>query len=705
MCIAFLRDGKFREEFYQYPEELETVLSSIEEKVQTHNVYFCPQLLLDKKRSKGHIAATPNIWSDLDTCPPEELYVEPTIVVESSPERYQALWSLEGVVDPDDAEDISRRIAYAHADLGADISGWDLTQLLRVPLTYNFKYVNRMDTPVVTVIKSNRNLYRQSDFKEYPATADYVKTEIPMPDEEDLPQSAEDLLQERRQALNPLIWRYFVEEPMNDWSKTLWNLQMLLYESGFKREEVFVIARASKCNKYARDNKAEYLLWKEVCRSDQKAALHEKLLVDKPEKHIELLTEEERELVASQGDTFIERYIHWASSLGDAATQYHEAGAFVLLSALLSGSVRLPTSYGTIIPNLWFMILADTTLTRKSTAMDIAMDLLADLDDGVGADAIMATDGSIEGMMRTLASRAGRPSVFLRDEFSGLLEQMTKKDYMAGMPELLTKLYDGKMQKRVLSKETIEVRDPRLIMFTGGIRNKITGIMSYEQVSSGFMPRFIFITAESDINRVRPIGPPTMKTTGARDQIAAELEDLSHHYNRTQELHIKKLDVNVKEHVIFDAEMTVDAWIRYNEVETFLLDQGLKSDRPEIMTPIGDRLGKSILKAALLIAAARQREDKVVIEVQDVLRAIMYGERWRTYADDVMENIGKSQTERLLDTLYKAILKNPSGLSRSRLMQSYHLSAKDASFYFETLEQRGLISRQKAGRTELLTAR
>ena len=95
------------------------------------------------------------------------------------------------------------------------------------------------------------------------------------------------------------------------------------------------------------------------------------------------------------------------------------------------------------------MILAETTLTRKTTAMDIPMDLLAEVDES----AIMATDGSLEGLFTNLSMRPKKPSVFLRDEFSGLIDAMTKKDYMAGMPEMLTKLYDGKFQRRLLRKE------------------------------------------------------------------------------------------------------------------------------------------------------------------------------------------------------------------------------------------------------------
>lgn len=705
VCIAYIANtGKktFREEFFRYPQEMPQMLSAIANNVMSQNVYFCPQLLRDKKRTKENVEVTPNVWSDLDFCSPDHLFVEPTITVESSPGRYQAYWVLDKPIDPDDAENLSQRIAYKHADQGADRSGWDLTQLLRVPYTNNYKYGKGLDIPQVKVIAANRNLYRKADFAEYPETPEYVATDIPMPTKEDMPKSAEGLLQERRMTLNPMIWHLFSEEPAeHTWSQALWNLEMLLFETGFSRTEVYVIAAEARCNKYARDGKPAQMLWKDVCRAEQKALVHQQLLVpDEGKKQVTLLSEEERARVESSGDTFIERYIGWASSLGDAAQQYHQAGAFVILSSLLAGSVKLPTSYGTIVPNIWFMILADTTLTRKTTAMDIAMDLVLEVDD----DVVMATDGSLEGLLTGLSSRPGKPSVFLRDEFSGLLEQMTKKDYMAGMPELLTKLYDGKMQKRMLRKEVIEVRDPRLILFAGGIKNKITGLLTYEHVSSGFMPRFVFITAESDLGRLRPIGPPTDRTTGNKDAIMAELIDIQKHYNRTETLYIERLKTEVHQKMAFECVLTPEAWVRYNQLEASLLEAGLNSDRPDVMTPIGDRLSKSILKAAMLLAAANQKGDGVTITDLDILRAIKYGEQWRTHAQEVMDNVGKGTAERLLDTILRAIRRRPEGIPRSQLMQAYHLNARDTNLIFDTLEQRGMITRQRSGRTEILLA-
>jgi DNA primase RepB-like protein len=700
IAMAFLTPDKqnFWESYHHYPDAMPELLREIRQQLGSHNVYFCPNLFRKRKRKKEEVLSTPTAWSDLDTCDPDKLLVRPTIVLESSAHRWQALWRLDEV-DVDDAELLSQRIAYHHADDGADRSGWDLTQLLRVPLTYNFKYQGG-ELQVVRWADSYKSSYRLGDFVAYPATAESSVEILPMPAPENLPETAEELLQNKRQFLNPKLWGLYNTEPDEDWSKPLWQLHMMCAEAGFTREESFLIARESKCNKYARDGRSVKLLWKEVIRAHVRHETNEGLFAS-PEstERVALLTDEEREDVKRQPESFVERYITWGRGLGDAAHQYHQAGAFVILSTLLSGNVRLPTSFGTFIPNLWFMILADTTLTRKTTAMDLAVDLIAELDD----DAILATDGSIEGLMTSLSLRPGRPSIFLRDEFSGLLEAMTKKDYYAGMAEVFTKLYDGKMQKRVLRKETLEVRDPRLILFAGGIKNKVTGLLTFEQVSSGFMPRFIFITAESDVSKLKPLGPPTVKTDNGRQQILDEMMDLQAHYQTRHVTELKGLPgTKIEVPSMFEAQLTRDAWIRYNELEVQMLEAGTANEyRADTLTPTYDRLSKSILKAAVLLAASRVRQEQIVVELSDILRAIYYGEQWKIHADDVMQNIGKTTYERQIINIHKMIWRKP-GTSRSQIMQHYHLNAKTTTEIFQTMEQRGILTISRAGKAERL---
>lgn len=689
VCIAHkVKDGGMHENYFMYPDELPRLIEHCETFSLDNDVYFCPQLLGSRKRKKDNVQTCPTLWGDLDTASPAVMLVEPSVVVESSPKRYQAYWVLDKPIPAEQAEELCKKIAYYHEEDGADKSGWDLTQLLRVPFTPNFKYE---DTPIVTIISANQKKYRPSDFSEYPTPEGFEYSDIPFPDE--LPElDAKELLRVNQSELNPTVWTLFYETPTEDWSKALWQLELLLFEFGFNRIEVFLIAEAAACNKYRRDGKPRELLWREVCKAEQKVAEKQSELYFNPAEEIgqpNLLTEAEREQIKSS-PSIVEEYVEWAKTLGDAAWQYHEAGIFIILSALLSSAVRLPTSYGVVVPNLWLLILADTTLTRKTTAMDIAMDMILDID----SDCVLATDGSIEGLLTSLSTRPSRASIFLRDEFSGLLEMMTRRDYYAGMAETLTKLYDGKFQKRVLRKETIEIRDPILITFAGGIRSRIYELLGYEHVTSGFVPRFIFISADSDISRLKPLGPPTENEVKGREKILNQLKELYGYYTTEQVMKIGEREVQVPKK--WDAKLTSEAWVRYNKFEADMLQIGLNSDRADLMTPTMDRLAKSGLKMSVLLGALRM-EPEVTVTEEDVVRAFYYIERWAVFTLDLITNIGKTASERTLERVYKAI-KNKPGITRSALMQNYHLNSRDAELIFTTLEQRGLIRKEKAGR-------
>jgi hypothetical protein len=320
--------------------------------------------------------------------------------------------------------------------------------------------------------------------------------------------------------------------------------------------------------------------------------------------------------------------------------------------------------------------------------------MLVEIDDSL----IMATDGSIEGMFTGLSLRPGMPSIFLKDEFSGLIEMMTKRDYYAGMAETLTKMYDGKMQRRILRRETIEVRDPILIIFAGGIRTKILSLLTPEQVTSGFLPRFIFVAGQSDIDRLQPLGPPVDSITTGRGDLLRLMSVYRDKYRR--ETTVKVGDVELSTRNQMTASLTPSSWRLYNEMEKKLLETSIKDASAEHLVPVMDRLAKSGLKAATLIAASRL-PDQVVVEERDIKKAFAYVTMWRGFAMDVVSSIGLSMAERNLQHVYTAIVKQP-GILRSTVMQKYHLNSREAEMTLDTLEQRGQIQRTKQGKSEVL---
>jgi Protein of unknown function (DUF3987)/RepB DNA-primase from phage plasmid len=700
LCIALLERGKgMRERYFSYPDEVKAACLFADSAQETHEVYFCAQLLDRKKRTKDAISRCSIAWADLDTCNPANLLVQPHIVVKSSPGRWQAYWRLDEPLDGYEAERLSKRIAYRHRDEGCDPSGWDLTQLLRVPGTRNHKHSG---DPLVELEWEIPGSYTLQEFAEYPEVVAGISEDEPLPT--DLPEyTAADLLERYSETLSNTATILFDQVPEEDWSKPLWTLILSCYEAGMGKEEVYLLVREAKCNKFARDGRPEDL-WKDVCRGYVQFQENAQLAVPAAPNPTHLMSEEEYD--ARCTSHFVDRYIVWASSLGDAATQYHQAGGFVILSALLAGRVHLPTSFGTIKPNVWFMLLADTTLTRKSTAMDIAMDLLDLVDDNT----LLATDGSIEGLLGGLAVRAGQPSIFLRDEFSGLIEQMVKKDYYAGMAEAFTKLYDGKTQKRMLRKEVIEVKDPTLIIFAGGIRNRVCSLLTHEHVSSGFIPRFIFITAESNTDRIKPMGPPTEIDQTERDRLVDEMREIAKTYQvQEEQIAVKnpttgKMFLQIRTSGTHQAKLTEEAWVRYNQLERDMMTIALRAPSPEMYTPTYDRLCKSALRIAVLIAASMQRplpDENVRVGLEHILAAIAYVEDWKRYTDEILAGIGVTAYEGRLQNILESIKRSP-GISRSELMRKYHLTARDANTVFDTLEMRGDIT--KMGKKPIIYA-
>ena len=126
------------EEYFQWPEEMEQAEKWLQKESQKgREVYHCAHLLTERKRKKENAAYVKTLFADGDGAVVSDSLPAPTLTVESSPNRDQYYWRLKSAISPEKAEELNQRLAYA---MGADKSGWDLTQLLRPPGTSNHKY-------------------------------------------------------------------------------------------------------------------------------------------------------------------------------------------------------------------------------------------------------------------------------------------------------------------------------------------------------------------------------------------------------------------------------------------------------------------------------------------------------------------------------------------------------------------------------------
>ena len=98
------------------------------------NCYFVPHPFDRARRIRANAVSPRGLFADLDEVDPRKLgKLEPTIAIQSSRGRFVGLWQTDQVV----SEELNCRLTY---HLGADKSGWDFTQLLRLPGSLNHKY-------------------------------------------------------------------------------------------------------------------------------------------------------------------------------------------------------------------------------------------------------------------------------------------------------------------------------------------------------------------------------------------------------------------------------------------------------------------------------------------------------------------------------------------------------------------------------------
>lgn len=144
------RLSSHRSRFFDYPNHAKAAEAwCLENSDEGLEAYFCAHLLLGKRRIKANAAPVVALWADADglTVPPASVSPEPTAIVESSPGRAHLFWRLTRPIEPSRAEQLNRRLLAA---VGADRSGWDLSQLLRPPGTRNRKYE---DAPTVRLLE------------------------------------------------------------------------------------------------------------------------------------------------------------------------------------------------------------------------------------------------------------------------------------------------------------------------------------------------------------------------------------------------------------------------------------------------------------------------------------------------------------------------------------------------------------------------
>lgn len=231
VAVAAKRKGQWKE---YISDDVEEAISWLKDQPTGSDLYWCPTKFDRDKRQKQYVSGSKYLWADLDNLDPDDLDPYPSVLWQSSPGRYQSLWKLDDTLPAKQAERLNRAMTYA---VGADRSGWDLTQVLRVPGTKNYKYPRA----------PKGKLLHMSD-EELPSDLDL-----------DDPQGATELSGSFRDALSRNLHdipaktrRELTAQVANRGkrSEVLWRLVHELTEAGIEPKDIESLVRGSVWNKY-----------------------------------------------------------------------------------------------------------------------------------------------------------------------------------------------------------------------------------------------------------------------------------------------------------------------------------------------------------------------------------------------------------------------------------------------------------------------
>lgn len=243
----------WHEEFHEWPDKKDFISDRLETLHDNYDVYFSSHLFNQPESAKVNVVPTRTIQADLDFA--REYPLEPSILVQTSPNRFQGYWRLKYDVEPEDLERLSKRLTYAITD--SDHSGWSLGHRVRLPGSLNFKYNNGPHP--VEVISSSLAEYAPEDIELLPSTPTAVltihdNTFIDQAEEITFTVGPFELLESVKTQIPATVYYNYVNKVVGqDRSAALWSLMCSLIEAGLTREQVFWLAKHSVNNKFVAD--------------------------------------------------------------------------------------------------------------------------------------------------------------------------------------------------------------------------------------------------------------------------------------------------------------------------------------------------------------------------------------------------------------------------------------------------------------------
>jgi hypothetical protein len=691
------RGAPTNQRFFSWPEQKAQLLAYTGKQAE-RDTYTSPSLFRATNARKRSVKAIQVVHGDADGFNVADALLPPSGIAQTSEGKTHLYWKITDCHDPSLIEPLAHSVSITHDKAKTSFdNGWAVNKLLRVPGTSNTKY----DEPFLVTFENTGITYTLAEFAAaYPPVEQAAILNSEMGE-----------LLGYGDALRTLKASPKLMELLNkktadnvDRSDALFLLHQEVFRCGGSDEVAFVVAQNHVLNKFAEKNNGDALLWDDVLRARSKAETgdteeqdYEAVVTVEPsvkDKSVDFLSATEK---ASLGSTFIDDYVAWGMSKTDAMPEYHVAAAFTVLSAVFSDFGHAVPKFGKLPLNLWFMVLGETTRSRKSTTRALGISLIKHLtqipmEEGDGTieyNYDLGSDFTPEALDNELLKHPNRSALLHRDEAQGWIQEMDKKAYMAGAKGKMTELYDGHVSGKLRATGDNNRRasvDISLTLFMMGIGSQISEYLTQEDFRSGFLTRFIYISAEPPTRSVQSdwLEQADLNEIKTGDVVLTAM------LRRIETARDHWAGFNDPNGPTVAVPCVPEAWMRLNLFITQILDAAEGHQRHQIIEAASDRLTKSILKAATLLAMLDCCDQ---VQVPHMLAAINYASSWFTHMVNMANRISESTWARRQSQVEEFLLEK-GGTAKWEVVYRHFradLQANDFLKIIQALTDAGII--------------
>jgi len=210
---------------------------------------------------------------------------------------------------------------------------------------------------------------------------------------------------------------------------------------------------------------------------------------------------------------FIREYVDYADKLSEAPRVFHIAVGLAIAAATLGRRVYLPAYGSRIYPTIWILLVATSSVMRKSTAVSLGRDILELACEERSENSSVLPDEWTPPILYQRLQNEPSQTIVSR-EFGALLKYLTQS-YMRGARETMTDLFDGrrKWEREIKgeknateSEKKITLEWPQLNLIAASNIDWFINSLRGDELG-GFAQRFLYFPQyETDKIMPRPPG-------------------------------------------------------------------------------------------------------------------------------------------------------------------------------------------------------